>query len=51
MKKQRLEELLTCALEWIQDQGELREFLDNYGLELNEEEKVYFEIEDEEGDY
>ena len=47
MDHARLEELATQALNYLNDNDMLEEFLENYDLELTETERNYFGIESE----
>lgn len=47
----RMEELATTAISYLDDEDMLREFCDDRGIEFYEEEKSYFGIYDWEDDY
>lgn len=46
----RMQEIMEAAMAYIRDIEEMDSFLEEYDLDLSDEEKRYFEIEDEDDD-
>lgn len=50
MTKERLEEIATQALSYLQEYGMLDDFIDEFGIDLTENERCFFDLTDDEED-
>lgn len=50
MTKERLEEIATQALSYLQEYGMLDDFIDEFGIDLTESERCFFDLTDDEED-
>ena len=50
MTKERLEEIATQALSYLQEYDMLDDFIDEFGIDLTESERYFFGLTDDEED-